>query len=747
MTKNLYLSICLLLMAGGIHAEDVQKKPPVMIFNLNTIKIFPGSGVLRPGKRARLYTVAPPFTHTGAKSLVWSLPVGTTNVEDHYNWYEMDVFSIWWQGYFWMDAVYPVLPEPKTTVAVEFPNTGTGMVQVALWGYASFRSLVTPISSCAPQNGEAEVQTTEGCAPMNQPTQTAYSTFCTQHPGAIAANAYVENTGTLSNNPLSIYSQPIIIDCIPMNGGGGNTQSGSSGGGGEPGANPGGGTVGCLIDDGDCECIDQDTGGSTMCHWDSQAKINPKTGKPSTTVNGSVIEIPKLPIGAVDNQQPGAWAQNAYSLTGWAASPATVASVTIVRDPWQSEDPDKLVTVGSASVIGGQTGTLTQAMRQGVQAMLPAGYPQNQYWQSPNLAAFLPFAYQGMLYAIATDIYGQSNTIATIPYFNGHQSSQPIQNGLSYTEKVAIAGTVETQMITVPIHDINGANRINAIYWIAGNSATSIGSCYVEAVVNPNQTGTNYFTGALYLQNDAGTGWLSSHSAIPGPSTLNNGQCAINYAEIVGNLNEMSLVMNVSFKPAFSGEHFLYSYATDVLGYSSPYWSDVGQVTAIAGQTGTIALQNPNQYSGINPAIGSTQVPTEVTFPVTFSDATPAGGKDVNQIDILVNQGFNGASACYVSFFPSAAADGSGMLGLVQDNGTTYSYVTYPGTGSVSNSQCKLSAANSYFVYDANAIHASFDLTMTGWPSFWGNKSVWAHAHGIAGNDSGWVPYAAWMIP
>jgi len=130
------------------------------------------------------------------------------------------------------------------------------------------------------------------------------------------------------------------------------------------------------------------------------------------------------------------------------------------------------------------------------------------------------------------------------------------------------------------------------------------------------------------------------------------------------------------------------------------------------------------------------------TFTFTFSDV--GGWQNLTVVDVLIRNVLDGRQACYVAFVPSSA--NAGAVDLVDDQGDAggpYSYMLLPGSGSVSNSQCSITAAGSSAAGSGNTLTVTLPITFA--PGFAGNKAVYLSAQD-ASSTSGWQALGTWGV-
>ncbi len=256
-------------------------------------------------------------------------------------------------------------------------------------------------------------------------------------------------------------------------------------------------------------------------------------------------------------------------------------------------------------------------------------------------------------------------------------------------------------------------------FWLTG-----VNSCYVE-----------YFAaagGGLRLMNDAGNGW-SAVVPLSSANTLHNSQCQFTSASASGSGNNLTLTYHVSLtsNPNFQGTQVLWAGVIDAQNRSSG-WQPLSTYAVSA------ASGNPT-VSGMTPPTGGTG--WSQTFVFSYADLNnwPSGSPG-SLVDVLMNNSLNGISACYVAFVRP------NLLYLVDDAGDSAGpfagSLTLPSSGTVSNSQCTLSA--SYTWNGANLLTLTLNMTFKG--SFGGPRLFYSGAVSN-GVSSGWQAIGWWAVP
>jgi hypothetical protein len=97
-------------------------------------------------------------------------------------------------------------------------------------------------------------------------------------------------------------------------------------------------------------------------------------------------------------------------------------------------------------------------------------------------------------------------------------------------------------------------------------------------------------------------------------------------------------------------------------------------------------------------------------YTFTFGDTN--GYQDIEVVNILINSVLDGRHGCYLAYVPSGP--GTGSVYLVDDAGDAggpYSMMPLPGSGTVQNSQCEISATGSSVTESGNTLTLTLALT------------------------------------
>jgi len=282
------------------------------------------------------------------------------------------------------------------------------------------------------------------------------------------------------------------------------------------------------------------------------------------------------------------------------------------------------------------------------------------------------------------------------------------------------SGGGTSQTFSFLFSDPNGFTDVSEAYMLVNTSLNWPGGCYTFCVRPYNQ---------LYLLNDAGNYWIGPIT-LGGSEFLTNSQCTVNAAasSVSGSGNNLTVNLALNFTPAFNGAKSVYMNARDKTGLWSN-WQQRGTWTATGG------IQPPSAVS-VTPASGGGQ---SQTFSFLFSD--PNGVTDLSTTYMLIHPQFNWAGACYTSYVRGANA-----LWLLNDSGTLWlGPLTPGGAGTLTNSQCTLSAGASSVSGSGNNLTVNVALIFTG--NSPGSRNVYMNAQDNEGLWSGWQLRGSWTVP
>ena len=136
--------------------------------------------------------------------------------------------------------------------------------------------------------------------------------------------------------------------------------------------------------------------------------------------------------------------------------------------------------------------------------------------------------------------------------------------------------------------------------------------------------------------------------------------------------------------------------------------------------------------SALTPSSGSG---ASQTFQFVFTD--PAGASDIASVVVIINNGLNGANACY--FY----SDTIGKVALLNDSGAWVGLTL--GSGSVQNSECVINGTGASFVSAGTTWTLTLPISFKS--TFVGARSTFAYINDRAGHTPGWQQIGTWTVP
>lgn len=285
------------------------------------------------------------------------------------------------------------------------------------------------------------------------------------------------------------------------------------------------------------------------------------------------------------------------------------------------------------------------------------------------------------------------------------------------------AGSGNSQSFALQYSDTLGVTDLATARVRFGVGSSGAGTCTVSYTRG---------SGAVALQNDAGTGFLPAGAF--GSGTLSNSQCTVNLASSSASTsgNTLTMTLAITFNSSFAGAKSIFMLATSN-GGASTGWQSRGSwtVTASAGGVASAVSVTPGSGSG-----------SSGTFVMLYSDtggaADLANGK-VRFVPTSVSGPGTSANNCNVSYDQSA-----NTVSLSNDAGTS-STVGTVGSGTLSNSQCSVNLASSSASLSGNNMTVTLAMTFTA--SFQGAKNVYMRAQTDAGVNTDWQLRGTWTVP
>ena len=298
-------------------------------------------------------------------------------------------------------------------------------------------------------------------------------------------------------------------------------------------------------------------------------------------------------------------------------------------------------------------------------------------------------------------------------------------NSPGVTSLSPVTSVGSSQTFTVQFTHPAGVGNLTVMNVLINTALDGRQACYLAFVRQSN---------TLYLVNNAGDagGPFAGSFVVNGSGSAANGQCSISGAgsTVVTSGNTVTLTLNVAFTSGFSGNKVIFVAAGDG-ALNNTGWQTMG----VHGVP-PMALVFPNAAE-MRPASGST---SSAIISFTYQDVTSV--ENLQTAWALVNTALDGRGACYVAYYRPGnqvflvpdGGDGSQALGIA-----------IGGTGSVSNSQCSVTAVGSSVVESLNQLTLNLNVTFKG--AFTGPKGVWMAVGTLGGQVSEWQALGAWRVP
>ncbi len=289
------------------------------------------------------------------------------------------------------------------------------------------------------------------------------------------------------------------------------------------------------------------------------------------------------------------------------------------------------------------------------------------------------------------------------------------------------AGSSASQAFTYTFTDLLGYSDLNVVNVLIRDGLDAVSACYVAYVAPSSPLSPN---NVLYLVADNGTTLTGGYT--PGTAhTLSNSQCSINVASSsvsVGG-NVLTLALATTFASGFAGNKIIYAAGRDV-DLNNSGWQALGTwgVPTLSTASPSVTSWSPTASSNLSQ-----------TFTAVLTDS--AGYSNINVVDVLINNGLTAVNACYIAY-----ARGANVLYLVDDAGTALSSPLTPGgSGTVENTQCKISAAGSGVWPSGNSPNSlSVSIAVTFFPGFQNNNVAYVAVLNNSSGNSGWQSMGTW---
>jgi len=461
---------------------------------------------------------------------------------------------------------------------------------------------------------------------------------------------------------------------------------------------------------------------------------------PSSRNGGNVL--------ATSKSSPGRCSANSWVSQGSTSIVANVLCFDTSGNPADAEftilslAPQSLTTNASTVNFSYQAGGAQPAGQSVALSALPADVtltvdPPSVRWVTATLSAASMPANLNISVNPAGRPSGLSSVTLTV-HGSGGVADVSVKVNLNITlnlpptpvSATPAAGSATQQSFAFAFSDPNGYADFQVVDVVINNVLDGRHACY--AAFTPSGAGS----GSLYLVDDGGdAGGPYPGMLLPGSGTVSNSQCSISGSGsgVSSSGNTPTLTLAITFTGSFSGNKVFYMSAEDKAMNNSG-WQALGTWN-VPGSTPA----GPS-VSGMSPGrnTSSTQ-----SYTFTFSDTN--GFQDITIANVLINTAIDGRHACYLAFAPATGT--AGTLYLVDDAGDAagpYQSLTLPGSGSVSNSQCTITAVGGSVLGSGNTLTLILSITLN--HSFTGNQIFFA----AAGNNtvnSGWQSVGSVGVP
>jgi hypothetical protein len=285
---------------------------------------------------------------------------------------------------------------------------------------------------------------------------------------------------------------------------------------------------------------------------------------------------------------------------------------------------------------------------------------------------------------------------------------------------LGLTPNTEGASMTISLSENNGFRDVQLVYLLVDRRFNGMGACFLLYLREQN---------ILTLMNDAGNGWSAPITlGTPGQSVANS-QCRAfsDGSWVVGSGNSLALTIRLAFPASFGGDKSVFVYGSD-FGNNSTGWIRAAMISLPGNQPPRI--ESTTLGAGANGFTAITAAMTDANSP-----------KDIETIYALVDRGIIGINACFLAF-----NRGSGVILLMNDAGTAWQGLVYPGlAGTASNSQCTIDGAGSSFTETASNVILRVAVKLS--PSFSGPKSLFMSTLDVTSATSGWLNSGSWPGP
>ena len=271
-------------------------------------------------------------------------------------------------------------------------------------------------------------------------------------------------------------------------------------------------------------------------------------------------------------------------------------------------------------------------------------------------------------------------------------------------------------------NDADGWANLKDAYLLVSTSTTALAnSSYLYYDANNN---------LLYLRDDANGSWLGGFA--PGSSeVIENFQVKLDCAAttVNGSGTSLSLVYNLTFKPAFSGK----AYST----YLSVVDDTGGKVNLT--KKGTYTVNTAPVNSSVTPSSGQGAPDTYQTFSTVHSDAD--GWQNIQYVYFIINTSASGTNGIYLYYNQN-----TNLLYLRNDANNAWLGGFAPGSSNViENSRARLDCAATTILGQGADLTVNWAIATK--PVFLGAKKLYLYTRDDLNLYQNWTQLGTWDIP
>lgn len=320
--------------------------------------------------------------------------------------------------------------------------------------------------------------------------------------------------------------------------------------------------------------------------------------------------------------------------------------------------------------------------------------------------------------ATVGNVSGSQSATVVATLNGGSQSAVLSLNASGVPSAVSVApsgGSGITQVFTFVFSDTQSAANLSTIAILFAPSVSYPNSCF--AIYDRTR-------GTVQLQWDNVTG--ADVKPVTSGLTLQNSQCMIGATSVTSAGLTNTLMIDVTFKSAFSGSKNIYMYGANANGTVNTGWVQRGTYLVTAGTASVPAADSvsPSANSG-----------TTQTFSFVFSDSQSAS--NLGGAAMLFAPSGAYPNSCFVVYDRN-----QGSIQLEWDNvsGADAKPVGSPVT--LQNSQCVIGAASVV----SSALTTTITLAITFKNAFSGSKNIYMYGADTNGANTGWVQKGTYAV-